>query len=78
MDPRRRLHALPIPDKDVVVVDAPGRWDTRGDEIDIATSASCAEIAKKCRTGQFEGGVKKCLFQTFLYLPLPGEMIQFD
>ena len=57
MDPRRRLHALPIPDKDVVVVDAPGRWDTRGDEIDIATSASCAEIAKKCRTGQFEGGV---------------------
>ena len=54
-----------------MVVDAPGRWDTRGDEIDIATSASCAEIAKKCRTRQYDGRVKDGCLGGFKYFVHP-------
>lgn len=49
--PRQHLRALIHPcGRDVVVVDAPGQWDTRGDEIDIATSAACRQIAQGCKT----------------------------
>ena len=33
----------------VVAVDAPGHFDTRGVEIDIATTAACRQVAQECR-----------------------------
>ncbi|CAE7561750.1 unnamed protein product [Symbiodinium sp. CCMP2592] len=36
-----------------VIVDAPGQFDTRGSEVDIATSALCRQLATKCRKLRF-------------------------
>ena len=49
---RRCLRALSLerPDGKVVAIDAPGQWDTRGDEIDIAASVVFREIAQVCKT----------------------------
>lgn len=47
---------------DVVVVDAPGQSDTRGDDIEIATSAACSQIAENCRTPGVDFGWQSCEF----------------
>ena len=49
-DPRRCLKAYPK--GEVVVVDAPGQLDTRGDgEVEIATAAALRQIVQNCGTG---------------------------
>lgn len=36
--------------RNVVAIDAPGHWDTRADEIDIATSVLFRQIAQVCKS----------------------------
>lgn len=75
--PRQHLRALIHPcGMDVVVVDAPGQWDTRGDEIDIATSAACRQIAQGCKTlASVEPKLFTCFLQSFEALESSGSKI---